>query len=277
MARRNDIPHLIELLDDESPSVREHVLRELMSFGPALESEVQALDSCLTPEQRRRANRLLCARRHAESRWLAWRSWPQLPDPYEQIEQALSLLAEFQYGWTPPVRLRELLDALADEYLQTCRSRDGISLSRFLFVTKRLRGNQDDYYNPLNSNLIHVIQQGAGLPLSLTCVFMLVGRRTGVRVEGCNTPGHFLARVPTSGGALFFDCYNGGRMLNQREVGLLRGKLPSHRWHVMTEPATPGAIIQRVLHNLIHAYELEGNLAFCGLMRDLLGHCPSKR
>lgn len=269
MANRNDIPYLIDLLDGASHDVRELVLRELHSFGPALEDEVRAMVDQLSPVQRRAAERLIAAHRNAESRWEAWLEWPKLADPNAQLETAFELLAQFQYGWAPPVTLRELLDDLARDFLTTCHTRDALSLSRFLFGAKRLRGNREEYYAPLNSNLIHAIQHGAGLPISLSCIFILVGARCGIAVDGCCAPGHFLARAKMGGRTVFFDCFDGGRLLNDKEIGAIRSQMPTRLWRALADPARPVDVVRRVLNNLIHAYDLEGDTEHSRLMRDL--------
>ncbi len=53
-----------------------------------------------------------------------------------------------------------------------------------------------DYGDPQNSNLVHVITRRAGLPISLACVYILVGQRMGLAIEGCNFPWSLNA-VPT--------------------------------------------------------------------------------
>ncbi|MCC6795427.1 MAG: transglutaminase family protein [Candidatus Hydrogenedentes bacterium] len=274
MANRSDIPHLIDLLDGASHDVRELVLRELLSFGQSLEDELAAMDHQLSPAQRRAAERILFAHRKAEMRWEAWGEWPKLQDPNAQMETAFELLAQFQYGWTPPVSLRDLLDDLSRDYLTTCHTRDALSLSRFLFGVKNLRGNREEYYAPLNSNLIHVIQNELGLPISLACIFILVGARCGVAIEGCCAPGHFLARARMGGRTVFFDCFDGGRMLTEKEIGTIRAQMPKRLWQALADAATPVDIIRRVLNNLIHAYDLEGDTAQAQLMRDLQGGLP---
>ena len=274
MPNRSDIPHLIDLLDGASRDVRELVLRELLSFGPTLEDEVRTLVDRLTPVQRRAAEHLIAARRKAESRWDAWCAWPKLTDPNAQLETAFELLAQFQYGWAPPITLREMLDDLARDFLTTCHTRDALSLSRFLFGAKRLRGERANYYGPLNSNLIYAIQEGTGLPISLACVFILVGARCGIAIEGCCAPGHFLARAKMGGRTIFFDCFDGGRILNDREIGAIRSQMPARLWQALADPAQPLDIVRRVLNNLIHAYDLEGDGDKARLMRDLQGCLP---
>lgn len=270
MIERSQLPHLVRLLDDESPGVRDHVLRELLAFGPALEDELRACDVALTPAQRGHLTNVLIHYRAMESRRDAWRKWRNLPSPYAQLEAAFEILGQIQYGWAPPVRLSDLLNELAKEFLACARPRDPISLSRFLFVAKQLQGNVDNYYHPLNSNLFHVLQERRGLPISLACIFMLVGVRVGVTVFGCNLPGHFLARGVMNGANLYFDCFNGGRLLTANELNHLKGRLGPAVEHVLVEAPSAADVMRRVLLNLVNAYEANSDPDMGQLMTDLL-------
>jgi len=274
MVDRQQLPYLLRLLEDDSPAVREHVTRELIAFGPSLEDALTEWDVTLTGKQRSVLRSLISARRREEVRREAWLRWPRLTADADQLEAAFQLLAEFQYGWVPPVRLNDLLDDLAEEFFTSGRPVEPVALSRFLFISKKLRGNSDDYYNPMNSNLISVLQTGKGLPISLAVVFMLVGRRVGIAIGGCNVPGHFLARAHVSGKDVLFDCFNGGRILSAREMAQLRSTLAPNHLHLLTENAEAPTIVSRVLHNLIRAYDqledLERSSGARGLLRDLL-------
>lgn len=255
MADKTQLPFLIQLLDDNSPQVREQVIRELLSFGPSLEEELLALCDVLTHRQRSVVKNILSSYRDAVKLRQEWHQWPHHSRDIVQLERACELLAFIQYGWMPPVRLCDLLDDLAGGFLASGLATDAVGLSRYLF-TRQLRGNVDDYYNPLNCNLIHVIESGKGLPISLTIIYMLVGRRVGIQIDGCSVPGHFLARVDLSGREMFFDCFNRGRVLTIAEVEERRTSLPPQQQHLMNEPASAIAIVTRLLHNLINAYEL---------------------
>jgi regulator of sirC expression with transglutaminase-like and TPR domain len=200
----------------------------------------------------------------------AWRVWPSLPTRREQLEKAFDLLAQFQYGWSPPVRVSALLDDLANEFKASGRSRDAVALNRFLFTAKRLQGCNENFYDPRNSNLIYVLEAGQGLPISLVCVFMLVGERLGIRVDGCGVPGHYLARAQVMGIDTYFDPYSEGRMLTQREVDKIRRRLSPNLTHLLNEVPTAQDIIRRVLRNLINAFEIEDEHAKSALMAELL-------
>ncbi len=43
-------------------------------------------------------------------------------------------------------------------------------LALFLFQDLGLWGGSDEYYRPENSSLVHVLRDGRGLPISLSCI-----------------------------------------------------------------------------------------------------------
>ncbi len=269
MRDKSQLPFLVQLLDDESRNVRDQVVRELLSYGPDLEAELHRLEDTLSRRQLSVARTILNSYRDIVGLREAWLQWPELDDDVERLERGLQLLAQIQYGWAPPVRLGDLLDDLAAEFLASGLATDPIGLARFLF-TRRFRGNTEDYYDPLNSNLIHVLQTGRGLPISLASVFILVANRVGLEVVGCSVPGHFLARGRSQGRHVYFDCFNRGRVLSSSEIDEIRAGLRPHLQHLLTEPASAPAILVRVLHNLINAYTLIEDGEKVELMKELL-------
>ncbi|MGH2568567.1 MAG: hypothetical protein ACRDGA_09525, partial [Bacteroidota bacterium] len=118
MPNPDNLPHLLKLLDDDSPVVQENVLKELASFGPSLHRELSRLHIALTEDLQQKMTNLL---EEYNGRWLrqAWTGWFELEDDKEKLETALSLLAEYQYGRGYPVQLKSLLDQLAQEFRKT--------------------------------------------------------------------------------------------------------------------------------------------------------------
>ena len=94
----------------------------------------------------------------------------------------------------------------------------------------------------------------AGIPLTLTLLYMMVGSRAAMKIDGINLPGHFIARH----GEIFFDPFHGGRILSRRDVEdiLLRQGLELRDCHFQT--ATPRQILLRMLANLRYVYDLNG-------------------
>jgi regulator of sirC expression with transglutaminase-like and TPR domain len=90
------------------------------------------------------------------------------------------------------------LDALGAEAraaLESASAGETVAFNRFLFDQKRFAGNQLDYYDPRNSFLNEVIDRRLGIPITLSVIYIEVGRRAGLDVEGVGLPGHFVVRV----------------------------------------------------------------------------------
>jgi regulator of sirC expression with transglutaminase-like and TPR domain len=269
MPKPDQLPHLVRLLDDESPLVQENVLRELSAFGPWLTHEISRMNIRLTTEERRTmAGKIADYNRQ----WLRehWNTWQRITDEKERLEAALSLLAEFQYGRGYPVQLSSLLDSIASDYASSATEENTLTLAEYLFKTLRLGGVQRDFYNPYNSNLIYVIEAKRGIPLSLACVFMLVGRRRELRIEGCNFPGHFLAIAYYYEKKFVVDCFNGGQFLDQEDLLHLNagGKIPLAELTQLECDAD--TMIARTLRNLSVAYKKTENAANAMLVEELL-------
>jgi regulator of sirC expression with transglutaminase-like and TPR domain len=69
------------------------------------------------------------------------------------------------------------------------------ALNRFVFEELGFAGNAANYYDPRNSLLPCVIDSRRGIPITLSVVYMELGRRAGLEVEGVGLPGHFVVRV----------------------------------------------------------------------------------
>ena len=106
--------------------------------------------------------------------------WAQIQteaDEARYLERSLRALGRWQRGESEAARAAAHLDNLASGFLALESCPDSIALAAFLFGEGQLRGaGASDYYNPLNSNLTHVLESGAGLPITLACIFILVGR-----------------------------------------------------------------------------------------------------
>lgn len=319
MADNSQLPFLIRLVDDRSPVVRAKVARELVAFGPRLEQELDELGLSLSPEQKLLVDEIIGQAPLVDDEWLRrlWPSWLQQEDDTARLEEALDLLARWHRATessaegdssgrgdsggrggdsnarTTSTPLAVLLDAMADDFLRSNRETTPQQLSAWLFTRagRNLRGaSPEGGYQPQHSNMAWVLQHKRGLPISLACVFILVGHRLGLDISGCNFPGHFLARARAESDAnrgagrlfdlgfnrrnprdeeqrdLFFDCYNGGRLLSDEESAALLQAAP----HAMTAKAPAVAIVARVLRNLIVAFEQNGALDHARLMVSLL-------
>jgi regulator of sirC expression with transglutaminase-like and TPR domain len=260
------LPYLLNLLDDESAEIRLEIERHLVSFGPSLKSELAKLPLSIVQARALPLEKILLEL-DREALLEKWPTWQNAVLDLEKLEMALSILADFQSGLRLQYQARAigpLLDQLAAEYLSFARTNDPIELANFLFTVKGFNGAKTDYYNPQSSNMLYVLNEKKGLPISLSCLYMLVGARAGFVIDGYNTPGHFMAKFDLNGKVFVVDAFNNGRVLEEAEA-LKNFDGPQ----VSPTPVVARDIVRRVLNNLINAYQAQGESGHQQLMIDL--------
>lgn len=127
----------------------------------------------------------------------------------------------------------------------------------YLFEDLGFRGNQQDYYTPLNSCLNHVLDTRLGIPISLSLIYMEIGRRLGRDVQGVSLPGHFLMLFRQGGFSVYLDAFHGGRFLTTDECRELAREItgvevPENDPALL--PASRRQIALRMLNNLRGIY-----------------------
>ena len=164
------------------------------------------------------------------------------------------------------------LQGFADKVRRRVRSEDPRAfvahLHDVLFDEADLRGNRDDYHNPLNSYIPAVLDTRRGLPITLSLIYVNVAQRLGLRAMGLNTPLHFLAAIDqaelgdTNDPRLIVDPFDGGRTLRIEDIRQ-RAHQSAAAWpphdDLDTLPiATPRQWLARLLQNLLHTFEQRG-------------------
>ncbi|MDP2117596.1 MAG: transglutaminase family protein, partial [Brevundimonas sp.] len=64
----------------------------------------------------------------------------------------------------------------------------------------RLNGDLLNHDSPANTDVIEVAESRRGLSAALSIFYLDAARRTGIKVQGVDFPGHFLLRVETPEG-----------------------------------------------------------------------------
>jgi regulator of sirC expression with transglutaminase-like and TPR domain len=140
-----------------------------------------------------------------------------------------------------------------------------VALNQFLYGDLGYWGNTEDYYDPRNSYLNEVLDRRTGIPITLGILYMELGRRVGLPLEGISFPGHFLVRLHLRRGTLVLDPFAGGapqaddelrRRLERVVPEHARGGVPLAELPLeqFLEPASKRQILSRVLRNLKGIY-----------------------
>ena len=172
-------------------------------------------------------------------------------------------IAEKEYPGLDVQHYLGRLDELAARALSHLPVRAGpvetvAALNRELFEIQGFRGNTEDYYDPRNSYLNEVLDRRLGIPITLSIVYMAVGRRLGLALEGVAFPGHFLVKLTTDDSMLVLDPFIRGLALSEAELSLRLREVLSTDVPVFTTDllATAGKkeILTRMLRNVKGIY-----------------------
>jgi regulator of sirC expression with transglutaminase-like and TPR domain len=190
-----------------------------------------------------------------------------LPDPAIDLAQAALLIAREEYPDLEVGRYLEVLDEMGATVRGRLRGGEGFGsliahLNRLLFDDLGFRGNREEYFDPRNSFLNDVLDRRVGIPISLSAVYIEVGRRIGCPLAGVSFPGHFLVRYMglDAPSEILIDPFNRGRILTGEDCrGLLRalydGRVEFRPEFLKRAPTR--AILERMLHNLKTIYRAQ--------------------
>ena len=132
------------------------------------------------------------------------------------------------------------------------------AMNNLLFQEEGFAGNEKNYYDPRNSFLNDVLDRRLGLPITLSIVYMEVGRRLGLSLEGVSFPGHFLVKLKLKQGRVVLDPYSGGVSLSEQELNNRLHQSYGDQLHVplnrLLASADKKHILTRLLYNLKAIY-----------------------
>jgi regulator of sirC expression with transglutaminase-like and TPR domain len=133
-------------------------------------------------------------------------------------------------------------------------------LNRLIFDELGFHANVEQYYDERNSFLNEVIERRTGIPISLSLVYIEIGTRAGLRMEGIGLPGHFVVRAGGPQWQVLLDPFNRGAELSRHDCeqmlmqtfGSGTPLLPQY-----LEPVSKRTFLQRLLTNLQVIYMQE--------------------
>lgn len=173
-----------------------------------------------------------------------------------EIGRAAFEFSRFAYPELDPVPYLDRLAAMAGRVTGGTH----LGLRRVVGIEEGLGGNVDDYQHPDNSYLHRVLDTRRGIPVSLSVIWMEVGRRAGLEVVGVGIPGHFLVYAAGQ----LCDPFHYGEAIGFDEAAALvaqaLGGAPrlDRSW---LEPVSDVQTVDRMLRNLDAIYRERGEEA----------------
>ncbi len=269
MLEKEQLPHILNLVDDDAEEVRNHVFKDLTDYGLDLEEDLFEFAEVIDRKNLAIIDPIIQNNRR---KWLRknWSQWFNVRDYHEKIETAMNLISKFQLGYFQQISLSKRLDQISEDFKNRYPYGNELDLANYLFQVLDLRGNKHDYYSPLNSNLYYALEEGKGLPITLTLIFILIGERLGFNVVGCNFPGHFMAKINIDDELLLIDCFSGGRIIFESELKALTNDSYESIMKIIHTESDAETIIKRVLKNLVNAYREKEDTPNLHVISELL-------
>lgn len=147
------------------------------------------------------------------------------------------------------------------------------SINRLLFDEEGFHGEDEDYYDPRSALLNETLDKHAGLPITLSVLYIEVARRVGAEVSGVSLPGRFLVKFSGAFGQIVVDPFDGGRVLSTIELQKLLdetygGGVRLREHHLRS--FSPKEILARELAHLKSAYLARHDLSHAAASIDRL-------
>ena len=176
-------------------------------------------------------------------------------DDFDLLHAAL-LLAKIDERDLQVGAYLEQVDKMAAEIETALAKSDEVSklqaMNDFLFRQNGYHGSRFEYYHRANSYLNRVIDDREGIPISLSVLYMELGRRLGLNIVGIGLPGHFVVKkVNRQGEEQFIDVFDNATPLSRADVEQI---VAHHAGRPLRETdlkeTTKKDILRRMLHNL---------------------------
>ncbi len=188
-----------------------------------------------------------------------------LPDHAIDPTKAALLIARSEYPDLDETHYRGLLDVMGETLksrIPSSTTPEGLidEANKLLFGEEGFQGNRREYYDPRNSFLNEVLDRKLGIPITLSLVYLHVGRKAGLPVYGVGAPGHFLVGFLAEKRRIFIDPFNNGRLLTEKQcrgmfLAQFQGAKPPSTF---LDPVWPKQVMVRLMRNLKAIYSHTG-------------------
>jgi|GEM_PF-2258771 len=258
----SELLSILKLVDDPDPLVQDAIKQFVKQYDGDMSDAIQEEGVVLDVHEKHLLSQytLPCRRKQLMQNWqIPTRFHHGYSNDWETFEYLLSLISDLLHdGVTIRTRMVDAIDTLTDQVNLASAGTDPDSLAEYLFKSNRFTANKTNYFDKQNSDLAWVIESKIGNPISLCIIYMLIGRRCGLNIYGCNYPGHFLSWVKTDQKSYLVDTYNSARTLDPEEIIQKNPNISEKAYNALQGPCTFALIIDRVLNNLEHSYTKDG-------------------
>lgn len=286
MSSENEIQALIQLLDDPDSQVFQSVNQNLLSQGSEIIPILERAWETSGDEFLQNRIENLIHEIHIESvnkelvLWKATGATHLLDGAY--------LIARLQYPDLSLEQIHSELDKIVKsvwiELNQNLTALEKIRILNHVFYeVLSFSGNRKNYYDPQNNFINSVLESKKGNPISLSIIYSIIAQKLDLPVYGVNLPKNFILaymdkdplnpnpNLKSESSILFYiNPFRNGIVLNRTEIEKFVKDLNINPEPAFFKPCSNILIIQRLISNLVFAYEKLGQVEKADMYKQVL-------
>jgi regulator of sirC expression with transglutaminase-like and TPR domain len=268
-----EVESLIKLLDDPDIEISRHVEDKLLSFGNEVIGYLEnAWSHSMDAIQQERIENLVHKIQYSNVKrelelWFIAGSYDLL--------QGILIINKYQYPDIDEQKIiNQIEDIKRDIWMQLIYEMSAVEkvklINHVLYEKHGFTGNSSNHQDPQNSYLSQVLESRKGNQILLAVIYSIIAQKLDIPIYGVNLPQHFvLAFVDEEPSEhefrydnelenrilFYINAFNKGFIFGRKDVDGFLKQLNLKPQNHFYETCSNVEIIQRVLRNLISAYE----------------------
>jgi regulator of sirC expression with transglutaminase-like and TPR domain len=269
---KKEITALISLLDDPDEKIFGSIKDKLLDIGekviPVLED---AWESSFSPLLQTRIENII-HRIQFERVLESLKEWKR--DNSDNLWLGALLIARYQYPDLKEDKLEKQIQLIKqDVWLELNENLTALEkvrvINHILFDVHRYSGNTENYNAPENSYINKVIENKKGNPLTLAIIYLIIAKQLQMPIFGVNLPQHFVMAYVDENDLtdnewedkilFYINPFSKGAVFSRREIDMFLKQLNLSPEKMYYTPCSNINIIERLLRNLVSAYNKLGH------------------
>lgn len=290
-----EVESLIKLLDDPDTEISRHVEDKLLSYGNEVigfleNAWSQSLDLTLQERIENLVHKIQFSnvKRDLEL-WYISGAFDLL--------QGMLIINKYQYPDLDEQKIiNQLEDIKRDIWMQLLYEMSEVEkvkiINHVLYGTHGFRGNTTNHLDPQNSYLSQVLESKKGNQILLAVIYSIIAQKLDIPIYGVNLPQHFILAYVDEAASnhnnntssdfenrilFYINAFNKGFLFGRKDVDAFLKQLNLKPLNHFYEPCTHVEIIQRVLRNLISAYEKLSEVEKVQELQEMLAIFPEPK
>lgn len=290
-----EVESLIKLLDDPDMEIASHVEEKLLSYGNDVIGQLenawsQSLDTILQERIENLVHKIQF--RNIKRELELW----YISGSFDLL-QGILIINKYQYPDLDEQKLiNQIEDIKRDIWMQMLYDMSAVEkvklINHVLYSIHGFSGNTTNHQDPQNSYLSQVLESKKGNQILLAIIYAIIAQKLDIPIYGVNLPQHFILAyvdetpadsITVSGEEyedrilFYINAFNKGFIFGRKDVDAFLKQLNLKANEHFYEPCTNVDIIQRVLRNLISAYEKLSAVEKVAELEELLRLFPEPK